>query len=471
MKILCRLASATFLLAVTLSCAAEMPLPDPGTEAQEAFAFVGVNVIPMDSDRVTEDQTVVVIDGRIETIGDRSTTTVPSGALQIDASGHYLIPSLSDMHIHLEGDAWNLLFPPEEQFSAEDLNFEELLFPYVANGVGTVQIMSALPEHVELRENIGSGEVLGPRLVLARMIDGPEKAWPPPISTWVGSPEEARQAVLDAHQTGYDRIKAYSFLDRASYEAILTTAKEVGMKVGGHIPSDLSLAEVLTSGQDLIAHSEEIAKLARGNSSQDQIEAFAAEIAASGVWITPTLTTSRNVLAVFDDFDRELTRPEVQYLHPMARGIWAVINTRLYQPVQPEHRATVRNDFFQFQRPLTEALGAAGARLMTGTDSLVPSIVPGFSIHDELAELVDAGLSPYQALYSSTTEPMSFLGELDQAGTIEVGKRANLVLLEGNPLTDISASRSISGVMLQGRWLPGEELKMGLKELEEGYRP
>lgn len=104
MNRLCRLASAILLLAVTLSCAAEAPVPEPSSETREAFAFIGVNVIPMDSDRVVEDQTVVVIDGRIESLGDRTTTNVPSGALQIDASGHYLIPSLSDMHIHLEGE-------------------------------------------------------------------------------------------------------------------------------------------------------------------------------------------------------------------------------------------------------------------------------------------------------------------------------------------------------------------------------
>lgn len=467
MKVQCRLASALFLIVFILSCASETPPPYPDAKAGESFAFVGVNVIPMDGDRVVEDQTVVVADGRIESLGDRATTTVPPGALHTEASGKYLIPSLSDMHIHLEGEAWNLMFPPEGQFSLEELDFGRLLFPYVANGVGTVQVMSALPEHVELRESIDRGEVLGPRLVLARMIDGPDKAWPPPISTWVGSPEEARQAVLDAHQTGYDRIKVYSFLDRACYEAILATAHEVGMGVGGHVPYDLSLGEVLGSGQDLIAHSEELIKAAQGDYAQDRIEAFAREIAASGVWITPTLTTSRNILAVLEDFDRELARPEVRSLHPMARGIWSVINTMLYQPIPPEQRTAIRDSFFQFQRPLTRALGAAGARLMTGTDSLIPSTVPGFSIHDELAELVDAGLSPYEALYSSTTEPLAFLGELDQAGTIEPGKRADLVLLEGNPIADISATRRISGVMLHGRWLPRAELQTGLQMIAE----
>jgi len=130
----------------------------------------------------------------------------------------------------------------------------------------------------------------------------------------------------------------------------------------------------------------------------------------------------------------------------------------------------LRDGYYEFQRPLTRALGEAGARMMTGTDALIPSNVPGFSIHDELAELVDVGLSPYEALRSSTTEPFAFVGELDQAGTIAVGKRADLVLLQGNPLSDIAETRRISGVMLQGRWLGREDIEQGLEQLAVSYQ-
>ena len=469
MKSLLRFACCVLALLSAVSCAIEELPPDTGDNAPGVYAFVDVNVVPMDIDRVLENQTVVVADGRIVSLGDTENENIPSGAIRIDADGQYLIPALNDMHVHLEGDAWNALFPPDQQFPPEALDFEDLLFPYVANGVATVQVMSALPEHIELRQAIERGELFGPRLLLSKMVDGPGRAWPPPISTWVSSPEEARQAVLDSHREGYDSIKVYSFLDRASYEAIMTTAAEIGMPVGGHVPYELSLEEVLEAGQILIAHSEELIKLAQSPYTQDQIEDFATTIANSGAWMTPTLTTSRNVLAVLDDFDGELARPEVRYLHPMDRGIWSFINTNLYQPIPPEQRTVIRDGFLHFQRPLTGALNAAGARLMTGTDSLIPSTVPGFSIHDELAELVDAGLSPYEALRSSTTEPFAFLSELDRAGTIEAGKRADVVLLQNNPLSDISATRSISGVLVQGRWLGRKELERGLQELAAGY--
>ena len=151
------------------------------------FAVVNTNVVPMDEERVLGDQTVIVQNGRIQKIGDASSTEIPTGAKRINASGQYMIPALADMHIHLEGSAWNIMFPPETQFSDDDLDFEKILFPYLANGIATVQVMSALPEHIHLRDRINRGENPGPRLILNRMIDGPEQAWPPPISTWVGN--------------------------------------------------------------------------------------------------------------------------------------------------------------------------------------------------------------------------------------------------------------------------------------------
>jgi hypothetical protein len=465
-----RLVANLLLILCSLSCGAGAPPTVLEGDAGSVIAFTGVNVIPMDTDRVLQDQTVLVFEGRIGSVADAADVDIPANASRIDASGLYLIPALSDMHVHLEGAAWNVMFPPEAQFPPESFDFEELLFPYVANGVATVQVMSALPEHIELREKIERGELSGPRLVLSRMVDGPGRAWPPPISTWVSSPEEARQAVLDIHREGYDSIKVYSFLDRASYEAILKTAKEVGIGVGGHIPYEMSLQEVLEAGQSLIAHSEEILKFARSPYSQEEIEKVARTIADSGAWITPTLTTSRNVLAVLEDFDAELARPEIRYLHPMDLGIWSFIHSNLYQPIPKDQRDAIRDGFVQFQRPLTRALAAAGAKIMTGTDALIPSTVPGFSVHDELAELVDVGLSPYDALRSSTTEPFAFLGEFDQAGTIAVGKRADLVLLDDNPLKNIAATRNISGVMIGGRWIGRDEILSRLEVLATTYR-
>jgi imidazolonepropionase-like amidohydrolase len=362
------------------------------------------------------------------------------------------------------------MFPPEAQFSAKDLVFDKFLFPYVANGVATVQVMSALPEHVTLRDQINRGEMLGPRLILAPMIDGPEQAWPRPIATWVATPAEARQAVLDAKEAGYDKIKAYSFLGQEAYDTIMATAEEVGMPVIGHVPMALSVEYILEAKQGLIAHAEEVMKHAKGDYSQERIDYFANIIAQSDTWLTPTLITMRNILALFDDLDRQLARPEVQYLqHPMHQGVWSYLIENIYLKMPPEHQLAIREGFELFQRPLTKALNDGGVKLMAGTDTPLPTLVPGFSLHRELEELVDVGLSPYEALRASTTHPFEFLGELADAGTVEAGKRANLVLLEANPLEDIANTRGIMGVMIQGRWLSQAELQGGMEELAVFY--
>jgi imidazolonepropionase-like amidohydrolase len=390
---------------------------------------------------------------------------VQTGATIIDAHGQFLLPALSDMHVHLLGQAWNPIFPPEVQFTADELDFNKLLFLYAANGVATVQVMMAFPEHIPIREQISRGEILGPRLILARLVDGPGRAWPPPLSDWVATAAEARQAVLDAKETGYDKIKVYSFLSKECYDSIVATAEEVGMSVEGHIPMELSVEYILDAGQDLIAHAEEVKKHAQGDYTQERIDYYAKIIADSDIWITPTLIMKRNLLTIFADVDSELARPEVRYLHPMGQGVWSFLIYNSYMSMPQEYQLALKDAFEMFERPFTKALHDRGVNLMTGTDSLVPTTMPGFSIHRELEELVEIGLTPYEALRASTTHPFNYLGELDEAGTVTVGKRADLLLLEVNPLEEITNSRKIAGVMIQGHWLSKREIQEGLEEV------
>jgi hypothetical protein len=364
----------------------------------------------------------------------------------------------------VEGDAWNIMFPPERKFSEQDLDFEQILFPYLANGITTVQVMSALPEHIALRDRINKGDILGPSLYLYRMIDGPGPTWPPPINTQVATPEEAHQIVMASKDAGYDGMKVYTFLNRECYDAILTTAKDIGMPVIGHVPNAISVEHTIASGQKLIAHTEEVMRQAHGDYSTERIEYFAEIITQNGIWITPTLTTSHKILGLFDNLERALSNPDMRYLHPMARGIWSFLIENIYLPIPAEHRQFIRRGFEEFQRPFTKALHEHGARLMTGTDVLMPTNIAGFSIHDELRELVDVGLTAYEALKTATTHPMEYLGASDDAGTINIGKRADLVLLNANPLEDISNTRKINGVLCQEEWLSQENIKRKLGE-------
>lgn len=459
--------AAAFILAFT--SVATLHAHESSTNSKkQVVAFVHVTVIPMDRERVLADHTVVIEDGRIVAVGPASKVKVPRGATRIDATGRYLIPALSDMHVHLEAEAFNMMLKPEAQLAAADIPFEGFLFPYIANGVTTIQVLSATPEHVALQTRVSRDEVLAPRLVNARMIDGPKKAWPQPISTWVDAAAQARTAVHDAKKGGYDKIKVYSFLSKESYDAIISAAREDHMDVIGHIPDALSVEYVVDAGQKMIAHTEEVAKHTHGNYSQQRIDYYAARIANGGVWMTPTLVTTRSILELFDDPNGLRGRPEAVYArHPMQAGIWSFITDNLYRPIPPSARKKLTDDFEKFQRPLTKVFHDKGGRLMTGTDSMFPGLVAGFAVHRELQELVNVGLTPYEALRSSTTEPFLYLGEIERAGTITVGKCTDLVLVNENPLKDIAGASKIAGVLVRGRWIGGEEITKRMRTIKE----
>ena len=439
----------------------------PSGARSSTVAFIHAAVVPMDRERVLPDQTVVVVNGRIAAVGPASVVKVPAKAVRIDARGRYLLPALSDMHVHVEGESWNALLSPEALAASKTVPFEDFLFPYVANGVTTVQVLSGTHELLPVRGQIAEGELLAPRLILARMIDGPDKAWPPPISTWVATAEEARKATLQAKSDGYDKMKVYSFLTKETYDAVIATAKEQHMDVIGHIPYALSVEYVVDAGQKMIAHTEEVAKHAHGDYSAERISYFAGRIADGRVWMTPTLVTTRRIIDDFTDPASLFAAPESAYAnHPMQRDIWSFIS-KMNQTIPPDARTKLRNDFERFQKPFTKVFHDKGGQLMTGTDALLPRLVPGFALHQELQELVQVGLTPYEALRTSTTVPYEYLGEARDAGTIEVGKRTDLLLIDANPLEDISAASKIAGVMMRGRWIGREEIDSRMRKISE----
>lgn len=443
-----------FVAACVSGSRARLPAPS----SAQIIAFVHAAVVPMDEERVLPDHTVVVDDGRIVAVGPDTDVRVPPGALVVDARGRHLLPALCDMHVHLLGESWNGMLPPEERPTREQIPYESFLLPYVASGVTTVQVLAATPEDLYLRARIERGDLLGPRLILARLIDGPDKAWPPPLSVWVATAAEARAAVRRAKEEGYDKIKVYSFLSQESYDAIVSEAAELGMEVMGHVPMALSVEYVLERGQKAIAHSEELAKHA-GTYDAARVEYFAERLATSGAWLIPTLVTTRSFLELFDDPDGVYARPGAEHFrHPMQRGVWSFMVANLYLPIPADARADLRAAFHDFQRPLTRAVHDKGGKLLAGSDALMPGLIPGFALHGELEELVAVGLSPYEALRTATTLPFEYLGERDEAGTIEVGLRSDLLLLDGNPLEDVSKTSRIAGVLMRGRWMPASEI-------------
>lgn len=456
------------LTLLAAACARAVPPAQPPAAAASApvVAFTHTAVIPMDSERVLRDYTVVVDHGVITAMGPASAVRVPRGAVRIDGTGRYLMPALSDMHVHLLNHAWSALLSPRARAASADLPFESFVFPYVANGVTLVQELSATPEDVPLRQQIRSGAVIGPRLVLAKMIDGPDKAWPPPISTWVATPAAARAAVRQAKHDGYDKIKVYSFLSRESYDAIVDEADSLRMDVIGHVPMALSVEEVLAHHQKLIAHSEELLKHADGDLSASHIDYYARLLAEHGTYLTSTLVTTESIIGAFEHPEQQLSRPEAAYFgHPMEQGAWLFMVDRLYKPVPPAGRQFIEDGYARFQRPFTRAFHDHGGKLMTGTDSPWPGLVPGFALHRELDAYVSVGLTPYEALRSSTTVPYEYLGESDRMGTIAVGMHSDMIVLDANPLENVSNAQRIAGVLLRGRWIGSNEIRSRMQEI------
>ena len=433
----------------------------------ETFVFRNANIIPMNDDQILENYSLVIKDGLIREIEPNDKLKIPSKATIIDASGKYLIPGLSDMHVHLEGQAWNLIYPEGQGFSQDELDYELLLFPYVANGITTLNVMSAFPEHIAIRDSIKKGKLFGPELVLSKMIDGSGKAWPPPISTWVNTPDEAKNTVIETVKLGYDQIKVYSFLERNCYDTIVKTAKEFGIPVVGHIPHSTSVEHIVDSDQKLIAHSEELIHFVE-DFNESEINRVSTLLAENKIWMTPTLVTSQNIIRLFENGVAELQCHGSEYLHPQAKDIWNFVYQNLYKPIPKQHQDYIEKAYQDFQIPFVREFNKKGGKILAGTDALIPPTLAGYSLHDELKQLVKAGLSPYESLKTATINPHAYLKNTN-AGTLEEGKLANLVMLEKNPLENISNTKSIAGVFLQNKWMSEKKIELGMGKIQASY--
>jgi cytosine/adenosine deaminase-related metal-dependent hydrolase len=433
------LAAATVLLS-RVALAAE-----PGQTA-----FVDVNVVPMTSDRILPHQTVLVSGSAIAAVRPASRTRIPEGFARIDGRGTYLMPGLSDMHTHVN--------EPDE------------LLLYTANGVTTVLHMGLAPasfvDHV--RGEIEAGGTVGPRIYFGFMIDGsPELGRP-----YVQTAEQARAAVLFAKGNGYDFIKLYNAVTAAEFEAIVAEAARQHMAVVGHGVRAVGLPEALTRGQVMVAHAEEFYYTAFHNQvpGEADLARVVAETKESGAYVTPNLSTFEIITRQWgkpEVVKTILADPRVQYLVPGTRWDWSRSDY--------VKRSGDLSPVLSFLSRFTRALADAGVPLLTGTDSpAIPGMLPGYSIHEDLRTLKDAGLSPYQALACATRVPGEFISRFvpgaQPAGTVTEGWRADLVLLEHNPLEDIAAARAPLGVMSGGRYLTRAALAELLEKQKAEYR-
>ena len=447
-KVLARLCVCLMIWSGLASLAQPLSAITPIIFAQQPrdIAFVNVNVVPMDRERVLLDQTVIIKDGRIAEIGPSAKVKVPKEALTVDGKSKlYLMPGLADMHTHLR--------------------YESDLALYVASGVTTVRNMRGTPRHLEWRGKVEKGELLGPRIyTTGPILSGPRSGFQE-----INTKEEAIKAVTEQKKAGYDAIKVYDQLPREAYDGVIAAAKQEGLPVFGHAPSAVGIEGVLKAGQASIEHAEQYVYHFYGDEYNDfeakkipEIEKKVPEIAKAtreaGTWVCPTLGTIENFILQVDDLEKLLARPELKYTHPETLAWWRT---------QQKDSSEINKVIDRFQASLVRAFRDAGVRMLAGTDMYAIGFVPGFSLHRELQSLVKAGLTPYQALETATRNP----GELMKGnfGTVSVGQAADLILVDGNPLKDVSNVAQLKGVMVRGRWLPETELHQMLGKIETSF--
>ena len=408
-------------------------------------AIVNVNVVPMDRERVLSRQTVLVENGVITRLG---TEAPPSGAVRIDGVGKFLIPGLMDLHVHLS-------YNPEDQQ-------RQILLLFLAHGVTTAMNLRGIPQILELRTAIADGRVLGPRLYTV----GPYVNQP-----FVTSPDEVEAAVVDQKRAGYDFIKLHGDLSRDAYTRLMSVARREGIRVIGHAPRNLGHEIMYRERQYAVVHAEEFI-YDTTNSSRDrdlpQVEAsipsHTRNMARTGIWLMPNLVAYHAIGGMINNLDSMLARPEVRYLPRGVQQVWGPA-TNPYTARFPKERYPGLMARLQIIKRITREFHGAGVRLLIGTDAMNTGTVPGTSAHDEMQEMVDAGLSPFEVLRAATANAAQFLGDRQPSGQVAVGHRADLILLDANPLENIANSRRIAGVMLRGRWFPRSELADILEQL------
>ncbi len=417
-------------------------------EQKEVFAFVNVTVIPMTGEGVLAHQTVVVEGDRIVAIGPVDDVSVPRSATRIDGEGKFLIPGLSEMHGHI---------PPPTQ-SAQ--NIENVLFLYVANGITTVRGMLGYENQLDLKVRAFNGEIVSPNLYLA----GPSFN-----GNSVNSPEQAIQRVRAQVTEGWDLLKIHPGLTIEEYDAMAETAREQGIRFGGHVPADVGLVHAIEMGQETFDHLDGFVEYVvddAGYIDENRLTDIVKRSKEAGAWVVPTMVLWETILGV-GDLEAMKEFPELQYVSP--RSVQGWVNAFEQRVSNPDFDPTYMNNIADARMRILSELHKAGVRVLMGTDAPQQFSVPGFSLHREMEKMIEAGMSPYEVLKSGSTNVGRYFENEDDFGTIEIGQRADLVLLNANPLDSVRNISNRSGVMVKGRWLTEENIQLRLNEIRQLY--
>lgn len=396
------------------------------------LAIVGATVLPMDRDGVLTGHTVLVRAGRIAAVAPAASVDV-GAATVVDGKGKWLVPGLADMHVHAQEEG--------------DLSL------FLLNGVTTVRDLFGSPRQLRWREEIAKGALDGPTIITAGpIVDGDPPTWPG--SSVVTTPDAARAEVRAQKQAGYDWIKVYNSLGADVYQAIIAEARAQKIPVGGHVPVAVGVKDVLAAGQRSIEHADGYVPFV-GEPVVD--DAIVAATVKSGAWNVPTLIVVDR-FGKLDDPAGLSGTPGLEFMSATVRDRWNPQNDFRLKRFTPEMFAEVRRRN-GIRRELVGRLQKAGARIALGTDTGNPFVVPGFAVHGELALLVESGLTPWQALHAATASAAELAGADGAFGVVVPGARADLLLVDRDPLADVGALADPPVVIVRGVVRRRDELR------------
>jgi imidazolonepropionase-like amidohydrolase len=428
-------------LGAALPGAGDLP---PGPKG--AYAFIGVNVLPMDTDRVLRNQTVLVEAERISAIGPDGSVRLPANVTRIEARGRWLMPGLIDAHTHERA------LPDWPDDVAGNLAM------YLANGITSIVNMGDFTGGmIAVRDAVRSGALAGPEIYVGHFVRGPSDGGT--SDTLVATPEAASALARRAAAQGYDFLKVYDGLSTTAYDALAAEARVVGLPIAGHAVRQPGLPHTLSGGQVMAAHASIFLPGAGGTGAPASLPAATQLALASGVYVTATLFVHElitgyglDALAGVDPYPRVIAQDGVEFMDDRCQEAWF----RMLQQRVDIRLPRDRRGELALQQQYVRAFDVAGVPILLGTDTIgIPGVVPGFAVHGELRQLREAGLPPWRVLATGTRNAGRFLRQhlraADAVGRIEAGARADLLLLERDPREDPGTLRRSLLVMARGR--------------------
>ena len=454
-----------FLLLASLlfSSCNPKPISKKYTDSKDEYVITNVSVLPMTSEVVLNNQDVHIRDGKIIKIGK---VTPSKYATKIDGTGKFLMPGLTEMHAHIP--------VPRD---GDDRLVMETLFLYLSQGVTNIRGMLGDPYHLGLREKAANGEILSPRIYTSS---------PSVNGRSTPTPEVAKDKITRYQKEGYDFLKIHPGLTLETWDAIEATAKEVGIGYSGHVPTAVGIHRALEAKYKTIDHldgyleglvptSENVDPNANGFFGYDftnlmdekLIDELVEKTLSNGVAVVPTQTLFTRWFSPTPT-EELVNAPEMQYMGPGTRLAWLQSHQALANPETFSKEQWER--FVGLRKKLMKAMDKAGVTFLLGSDAPQVFNVPGFSIHHEMKDMADAGLSNFKILQSGTTNPADFFGATGEYGVIKEGAAADLILVKGNPLEDLSNAQRIEGVMVGKEWLTEGFIIQKLEEIAVKYR-